>query len=541
MERVKTLVAHLQGGQPNLRPAEDGVPDSLPVHISLRGNFAPVAREVGPVRIQPRSGGAVPGDLRGRFLRCGPNPLFDFRGRPYHPFDGSGHVSAVEFPGGGTTRELPVFSNRWVRTRRLEASLERGFDVSEFGEGELGNYSYFAHMLDSEGERMGTANTNMVVHGGKLLVLEEADKPYELSRDVEMRTLGRYSFASGALSHHVTAHPRLDPTTGELVMFAYNVRAQPYCYYTVANAQGDLTVDAELPESVMSAPVMMHDFAITEHHSILFNFHFQFHMERVMEGASSPFVHHKDRPAEFLVFDRYCDFSQPEQQVRRFKTPPCAVFHWANAWEERNGRVLVLVGGRRPHAALSDVASSANRLWLWRLDLDSGKATDCAFDPGDRHADDWGGVGFLQVNQRFSGRRKRFVYATRSESLRVDEGEPASATKGAVARMIGFVKFDLGPNCDGSGGGTTRGVMFRTSSGRAAYGGEVVFAPSTRASANPCRPEEEDLGYLVSYVHDEESGESECVVWDAQSLREMCRLPLPQRVPYGFHAYFDAQ
>lgn len=47
----------------------------------------------------------------------------------------------------------------------------------------------------------------------------------------------------------------------------------------------------------------------------------------------------------------------------------------------------------------------------------------------------------------------------------------------------------------------------------------------------------EDDGFLISYLHNEETNESEFVVFDAASMscKPMARVKLPRRVPYGFH------
>lgn len=62
------------------------------------------------------------------------------------------------------------------------------------------------------------------------------------------------------------------------------------------------------------------------------------------------------------------------------------------------------------------------------------------------------------------------------------------------------------------------------------YGGECVFVPR-RGARN------EDDGYLMTFVFDEPSGRSEFVVLDARDMTAapLCRVPLPVRVPYGFH------
>jgi carotenoid cleavage dioxygenase len=49
---------------------------------------------------------------------------------------------------------------------------------------------------------------------------------------------------------------------------------------------------------------------------------------------------------------------------------------------------------------------------------------------------------------------------------------------------------------------------------------------------------DEDDGFLVSVVHDELSNLSETVVIDARTMEAVCRVPMPERVPYGFHAYW---
>jgi carotenoid cleavage dioxygenase len=42
----------------------------------------------------------------------------------------------------------------------------------------------------------------------------------------------------------------------------------------------------------------------------------------------------------------------------------------------------------------------------------------------------------------------------------------------------------------------------------------------------------------MTYVHDEDSGKSSLVVWDAATMspEPLAVVLLPQRVPYGFHA-----
>lgn len=70
-------------------------------------------------------------------------------------------------------------------------------------------------------------------------------------------------------------------------------------------------------------------------------------------------------------------------------------------------------------------------------------------------------------------------------------------------------------------------------------GGEPFFV--AREPNNP--DAEEDDGYLVTYVHDENINESKFVVMDARSpsLDIIAVVKLPQRVPCGFHGLFISQ
>ena len=68
------------------------------------------------------------------------------------------------------------------------------------------------------------------------------------------------------------------------------------------------------------------------------------------------------------------------------------------------------------------------------------------------------------------------------------------------------------------------------------FGGEPFFVARDPDDSNS----KEDDGYVVSYVHDETTGESRFLVMDAQSpcLEVVAAVKLPQRVPYGLHGIF---
>ena len=78
-------------------------------------------------------------------------------------------------------------------------------------------------------------------------------------------------------------------------------------------------------------------------------------------------------------------------------------------------------------------------------------------------------------------------------------------------------------------------VVARYNYGPNRFGGEPVFVPRT---SDPDAAE--DDGFLLAFMHDEDSGLSELLVLDAASpsLQPVASVKLPSRVPYGFHGAF---
>ena len=102
---------------------------------------------------------------------------------------------------------------------------------------------------------------NIVRHADRYLALEEGTPPYEVSSELE--TIGRFDFGGG-LPLGMCAHPRIDPRTGEMVMFRYDV-SEPYLTWAAVGPDGSLTRPPAAATGVDKA-FMIHDFTITEHY-----------------------------------------------------------------------------------------------------------------------------------------------------------------------------------------------------------------------------------------------------------------------------------
>jgi len=211
----------------------------------LQGNFAPWRLEGQAPDLEIE--GKLPRELNGTFYRNGPNPAFEPRGR-YHWFDGDGMIHGITLEDGRAS-----YRNRWVASAGLAEERRAG-------------RATFDGLLDMKPTEMprfkNTGNTNIVWHAGKLLALVEAALPTALV-PCTLDTIGEWDFG-GRLGTAMTAHPKMDPETGEMLFFGYSP-FPPYLTYHVADRSGVLVRSEPID---IAWPSMIHDFAVTRDHVI---------------------------------------------------------------------------------------------------------------------------------------------------------------------------------------------------------------------------------------------------------------------------------
>src|SRR4029453_4786881 len=195
--------------------------------------------------------GEIPDHLNGVYVRNGPNPQFDPRGR-YHWFDGDGMVHALHLADGKAS-----YRNRWIRTEGFERERQAGEPIWS------GIIEPFSDNPPEAPEK-DTANTDVIFHKDHLLALwYRAGKPYALD-PVTLETVGSGDFG-GTLGWGGAAHAKVDERTGELFFFDYGF-TPPFMRYGVVGPDGLVRhfVPIDLP-----GPRLPHDMAITEKHAIL--------------------------------------------------------------------------------------------------------------------------------------------------------------------------------------------------------------------------------------------------------------------------------
>lgn len=446
------------------------------VNPYLDGNFAPVREEITTHTLKVI--GELPPDLAGMFVRNGPNPQWTPIGK-YHWFDGDGMLHGVRI-----SNSFATYRNRYVRTRGWKIEQQAGKAVWT-------GLLEPPRMDNPYGTGKNTANTALVWHNGQLLALWEGGAPHAIKLP-QLDTVGEYTY-NGKLNSAFTAHPKVDPVTGEMMFFGYSF-APPYLKYSVVSPQGELlrTVPIELPMAVM-----MHDFAITENYTIFMDLPLTFSGERMRRGEPV-MMFERDRPSRFGILPRHGDNSS----IRWFESPACYVFHTLNAYEA--GDEVILIACRMSSTTVlmsQDTQPDGGNipcLHRWRFNLKTGTVREEMID--DVPAE------FPRVNEQLLGRQTQYGYI-------------AKMAKSSMPLFDGLIKCDLNT-------GNSQTHEF----GQGRYGGEAVFVPRPAAT-------DEDDGWLITFVYDTAEETSELVVVNAQDLtfEPVARVLIPQRVPYGFH------
>jgi carotenoid cleavage dioxygenase-like enzyme len=448
----------------------------------LRGNYAPIASESDAHDLAVE--GEIPRELAGTYFRNGPNPQYAPRGR-YHWFDGDGMIHALRIRDGRAS-----YKNRWVRTARFQ--LERAAGESLFGG--LGDMGSSDPRVSANMTSGNTANTNIVWHAGKLLALWEAGPPHALDPRT-LETYGPHDFG-GKLAGAMTAHPKLDAETGEMLFFGYSP-LPPFLRYHVADANGRLVRTEEIEVPVAT---MMHDFITTRDHVIFMVCPATFRLENIEKGLS-PIGWEPDLGTRIGVMPR----DGGSKDVVWFSANPCYVFHPMNAWND-GGKVVADVCRYDKVPLFGEGAEGIGaRLTRWTMDLASGTVKEEQLDDV--------ATEFPRFDERRVGLRYRHGYA-------------AGATPGQEERASfdSIVHYDLET-------GARKAHRFGTGD----VAGEPIFVPRAADAA-------EGNGFLLSIVYRGAETRSDLVILDAQNVeaKPLATVQLPHRVPFGFHGNWAA-
>ena len=461
-------------------------------HPYLNGAWTPQHEEVTATELDVIEG-AIPADIDGVYLRNTENQVHQPLGR-HHPFDGDGMIHQIDFRDGKAS-----YRNRFVRTRCFQAEQIAGESLwggLMDGPGVSKRPGFGAH-----GRLKDSSSTDVIVHAGKALsTFYQCGEGYVLDPE----TLEQEGVAPWVPLDGVSAHPKVDDRTGELMFFNYS-KHPPYMHYGVVDRTGALATYTPIP---LPGPRLPHDMIFSENWSILNDLPVFWDADLLKRDIHAVRLH-AELPSRFALIPRHGG----ADDIRWFKASPTYVLHFLNAYEE--GDEVIVDGyfqenptpepaegidGYGHLMSYLDEHSFRSRLHRWRFNLADGTTRE------ERLSDRT--LEFGMINQRFAGQPYRYAYSTTS--------------KPGWFLFNGFVKHDMKT-------GDSWDVLLEE--GR--YASEAPFAPRTDAV-------DEDDGYLVSFIIDENRGTSECVLIDCKRFADgpVCRIALPHKISSGTHAHW---
>lgn len=458
-------------------------------HPYMTGAFQPNYTEY--TVTDPEVIGEIPKRLNGVYLRNTQNPVHQPLGT-YHVFDGDGMLHQLSFQNGRCE-----YRNRFLRTKG-------------FMEEQAAGQALYAGLIDrpSVAQRPGwgargglkdTSATDVIVHAGSALTtFYQCGEPYRFDART-LQPLGVDAWAAQVMPHNgISAHPKVCPRTGDLLFFNYSKEA-PYMHYGEVDKNNRLVHYVPVP---LPGPRLPHDMVFTENFAILNDFPLHWD-EALLAQDKHKLIYREDQPARFAVVPRR---HTPQTGVRWFEASPTYVLHWLNAWEESDE--LVLHGFHQktpmPKAGYDNSGNTLGperygpTLYEWRLNLGTGKVSERRLD--ERYLE------FGMINSQYWGKPYRYSYNMLAH--------PGSFL------FDGVMRYDH-----------TTGASQQFLFGEGRFGSESPMAPCHDAQS-------EDDGYVVTFVSDMNTDQSECLVLDARNLAAgpVARIKLPHRISSGTHS-----
>lgn len=414
--------------------------------------------------------GTIPAGLDGRYLRIGPNPVAADPAS-YHWFIGDGMLHGLAIENG----KALWYRNRWIRSNVVGKALGKA-------------------PAPGPRHRFDTVNTNVVGIAGRTFALVEGGSyPVEVGEDLDDQA---YNPFDGSLKGSFTAHPHLDPRTGENHAICYDGRDPGIIRHVVVDAGGKVV--REEPISVQHGP-MIHDCAITDRFVVILDLPVTFSMKTLIEGHGFPYRWNPAHQARVGLMPR----RGTEADIVWCPVPQGYAFHVANAYDRPDGAVVVdlcvydtMFGG-----AEAGPSSRCRGLERWTIDPVSRSVGIRTLDKAAQE--------FPRIDERFFGQPHRHAWSIATPEVPSDRF--IGATRIFALDMVTGERtvHDFGP-------------------GR--FPGEFVFVPES-----PEAPE--GHGWLIGLVVDLPHEATDLVILDARRFADapVASIHLPHRIPPGFH------
>ena len=466
-----------------------------------------------------------------------------------HMFDGDGMIIGVTF--NPETKQV-LFRNRFVRTDGYVADQEKGIMSRPGIFGTKVSGGFFKNLFRIDFKNV--ANTHCLYRNDKLYALWEGGWPYvvdplSLENDVVKEPRGHNLDGLLSKGQAFAAHYRYDSFSGNVVNFGNQLDP----------ASGATTVDLwELDETMkpirsdnvsfkFSGAGVIHDFCITENWNVFVMPPATVDLSKALlglvgQGAFSDVIGVDREATESTVYliprSKHLKagtasgmIAGEDDRVKVIKVPYHFNFHFANAFENEDGNVVI-------DSVLTDTVDLGTGLDpsvpVWEAvdlyDFSPGRYDRLTVDPNGIQAPTMETIcrrepEFPVIPRELSGRRHRYVYTVGAHKY---EPLPNGKGKGANGSIL---KIDTEDPTK------TEAYTFLPHE----FVGEQVFCP--KVGADITKPGNEDKGYLVTFVEDRRNLTTDMVVLDVEGKGVLekgpvARIRMPVWIPPGLHGTF---
>jgi carotenoid cleavage dioxygenase-like enzyme len=477
----------------------------FPDTLAFSGILKPLRFEADIIDVEVE--GVIPPELNGTFHRVHPDqqfpPMFDSD----QFFNGDGLISLFKFRGGKVD-----FKQRYAQTEKFK--LERAAGKALFG-------AYRNPLTDDpsvKGRIRGTANTNAVVHAGKLMALKE-DSPALLMDPLTLETFGYTNWGGKCSSQTFTAHPKIDPLTGNMIAFSYASKGliTRDCTFMEISPTGEL-----LREVWFEVPYycMMHDFGVTEDYAVFHIVPCVSSWDR-LEAKLPHFGFDTTLPVYLGILPRKGE----AKDMKWFKSPNLFCSHVMNAFNDGSKIYFdtpVAKNNMFPffpdiHGAPFNREEGRSFMTRWTVDYNS-KGDE--FEKVERLTDHMG--EFPRIDDRYATQNNRYGWLLVMDASLPFNG-PSARASGLRINNLGFMDLHTGK----------QSLWF---CGPDCLIQEPCFIPKSPASP-------EGVGYVVALIDNIVLNYSELAIFDALAVENgpIGRAKLPFRLRQGLHGnWMDA-
>ena len=430
--------------------------------------------------------GKLPSDIHGVFYRLqGDYQYVPPKNDWSTGFNGDGHLSGFFFKDGRVS-----YKGRVIQTPRLVAEKEQRRRL--YG-------VYRNHYTDDPSVaklNRTAANTHVYWHGGKLLVLKEDAPAFEVDPHT-LEAKGAWDFYGKYKATSMSAHPKIDPVTGEMICYGYQAKgdlSNDIAIYTVGK-------DGHIKHEVwFKAPFvgMIHDIAITQKHIVVPVVAMVTSDER-LRSREPMWEWNLTYPTMVAILPR----DGEAKDVRWFKGPARQTLHFLNA---------VTKGDRIDMDTPVQVGGPAAKQWRWSFDLNS---KDDVFK--EEVLSETNGV-LARMDDRYLSLPYKYGWAGHHDDSRPYDAKRADpAFKARTTNCI--QRFETGSkNLSTYFGGDVHSLQ------------EPCFVPRKNSKG-------EGDGYILTVASNYAEMESELHIVDAQRMEEgaIAKVILPFRLRSGLH------